>query len=166
MPSSLLLAAIVAPVVSQRGTNPAAIIRAYSKMRLHPDIFEYEGWKKSINPALIEALDLYSVSQGRNTTALRSLLREETEGVYSFEMLSPAFCDLFLEEVHTIRFPTPKSTAPSWTFVRCAQLDNYYASGLPIARPNSMNNYGEAAVCTRCKSGGPRLPPSDAQASL
>ncbi|KAL3892945.1 MAG: hypothetical protein SGPRY_014628, partial [Prymnesium sp.] len=88
-------------------------------MRLHPDIFEYEGWKKSINPALIEALDLYSVSQGRNTTALRALLREETEGVYSFEMLSPAFCDLFLEE-----------------------LDNYYASGLPIARPNSMNNYG------------------------
>jgi hypothetical protein len=39
--------------------------------------------------------------------------------VYSFGMLSIAFCDKFLEEV-----------------------DNYFASGLPVRRPNSMNNYG------------------------
>lgn len=39
--------------------------------------------------------------------------------MYSFELFSEEFCGLFLEE-----------------------LDNYYASGLPVHRPNSMNNYG------------------------
>ena len=41
------------------------------------------------------------------------------EGVYSFPMFSDEFCAMFIEEVE------------------------YYAeSGLPVRRPNSMNNYG------------------------
>ena len=43
----------------------------------------------------------------------------ESAGVYSFELFSKAFCETFLAEV-----------------------DNYDASGLPVRRPNSMNNYG------------------------
>jgi thiol-disulfide isomerase/thioredoxin len=52
--------------------------------------------------------------------ALRGVLREEVAGrVFSFEMLRPDFCARLLDE-----------------------LANYEASGLPVARPNSMNNYG------------------------
>ena len=46
-------------------------------------------------------------------------MQEESPGIYSFDMFEPVFCDMYLEE-----------------------LDNYKASGLPIRRPNSMNNYG------------------------
>ena len=49
----------------------------------------------------------------------RDLLHKEVDDVYSFPMLSIEFCERFLEE-----------------------MDNYFASGLPIKRPNSMNNYG------------------------
>ena len=76
-----------------------------------------------------------------NATAFRTLLREEVtsacalaheltypmpicklfvpaqvEGVYSFPIFQDAFSDAFLDE-----------------------LDGYYASGLPVYRPNSMN---------------------------
>ena len=50
---------------------------------------------------------------------LRCLLEEHCEGVYSFPMLTQAACQMLVDEV-----------------------DAYAASGLPTARPNSMNNYG------------------------
>ena len=59
-----------------------------------------------MDPQLLAALDVFSESGGTNTTAIRALLREEVEGVYSFAILNDEFCDLFLKE-----------------------LDNYYASG-------------------------------------
>jgi hypothetical protein len=43
----------------------------------------------------------------------------ETDEVYSFPLFTAEFCTMFLEEV-----------------------EHYQASGLPIQRPNSMNNYG------------------------
>jgi hypothetical protein len=49
----------------------------------------------------------------------RAVITEVHPGVYSFPLFTPEFCNLYLDE-----------------------LDNYYASGLPIRRPNSMNNYG------------------------
>ena len=52
--------------------------------------------------------------------ALRGVLREEVPGrVFSFEMLRPDFCERLLDE-----------------------LQAYEASGLPVHRPNTMNNYG------------------------
>ena len=50
---------------------------------------------------------------------LHDAVVRESAGVYSFELFSKAFCETFLAEV-----------------------DNYDASGLPVRRPNSMNNYG------------------------
>ena len=91
------------------------IIEAYRPLRRHPDLFSgRSGWTAWIHAPLLAALaDL----RGGNESAVRSLLREEVPGVYSFQFLSEEFCDMFLEE-----------------------LDSYYASGLPVARPNSMNN--------------------------
>ena len=51
---------------------------------------------------------------------MRAMLREELPGlVYSFPMFAIPFCSSLLEEV-----------------------ENYEASGMPVQRPNSMNNYG------------------------
>ena len=67
------------------------------------------------------------VLRGGNATLVYDLLQLETggdshsSGVYSFEIFSAEFCSLFLDE-----------------------LEGYYASNLPISRPNSMNNYGES----------------------
>jgi len=65
-----------------------------------------------MDPALVQALE-------DGPEALRGLLEEVTPGVYAFPCVTPLFCDIFLEEA-----------------------DSYYASGLPVRRPNSMNNYG------------------------
>lgn len=69
-----------------------------------------------MEPELLVAIE--ELRQG-NETLMRSLLKVEVEGVYSFAIFSEAFCDTFLEE-----------------------LDAFYSSGLPVSRPNSMNNYG------------------------
>jgi len=51
--------------------------------------------------------------------ALRSILTETHDRIYLFPMLNEDYCRMMLEE-----------------------LDNFEASGLPLKRPNSMNNYG------------------------
>ena len=64
-----------------------------------------------------------STTPGKNQepskNCLRSLLREEAPGVYSFALFTPEFCQMLVEEIDAIN-----------------------ASGIPIDRPNSMNNYG------------------------
>ena len=91
---------------------------AYVPLRKHPELFSQHGWHKWVHPPLLEAIEELKASG--NDTALRALLREEIPGaVYSFQLVSDSFANIFLEE-----------------------LDGYYASGLPIDRPNSMNNYG------------------------
>jgi hypothetical protein len=51
--------------------------------------------------------------------SVRSLVTEVSPGIFTFELLSPLFCDLLLSE-----------------------LERYENSGMPLMRPNSMNNYG------------------------
>ena len=109
----LVLAAVAAAATADRGAA------AYTHLRLHPSLFDAkEGWTRHVHPPLLDAIEEYV--QHKNSSGLRQLLREEGDGVYSFQFMSDTFCRMFLEE-----------------------LDNYYASGLPIDRPNSMNNYGE-----------------------
>mmetsp|Transcript_24608 Transcript_24608/g.68488 ORF Transcript_24608/g.68488 Transcript_24608/m.68488 type:complete len:370 (-) Transcript_24608:460-1569(-) len=90
----------------------------YVPLRKHPDLFDTDkGWQHSwLAPSLVAAVK--AVSNG-DKGAIKNFVKEESPGIYSFEMFQPNFCDMFLKE-----------------------LDNYYASGLPIRRPNSMNNYG------------------------
>ena len=78
-------------------------------------------------PKLFESLlrDEWITSEARAVAAaawegyLHDAVVRESAGIYSFELFSKAFCETFLAEV-----------------------DNYDASGLPVRRPNSMNNYG------------------------
>ena len=77
--------------------------------------------------------------QDGSEQAVRSILREEVPGkVFSFEMLREEFCTMLLDE-----------------------LQHYEESGNPVARPNSMNNYGALAARTpsRALRSSARAPP-------
>jgi hypothetical protein len=96
---------------------------------LAPALNDHEAWGPSsalaqqhfggagiLDPELFTAL--VAMRDGRETP-LKALLREESLGVYSFPLFSPAFCEALV-----------------------AELASFEASGLPASRPNSMNNYG------------------------
>jgi hypothetical protein len=51
--------------------------------------------------------------------AVRSLVTEVSPGIFTFDLLSPSFCELLISE-----------------------LEQYESSGMPSMRPNSMNNHG------------------------
>jgi len=90
------------------------IVRKYATQALHPELFAgrwrdewlAEGFRKAIHQ--------------QDASVWKSMLTEHVPGqVYSFQMVTEEFCDMFLEEVF-----------------------NFYKSGLPARRPNSMNAYG------------------------
>ena len=94
----------------------------YSSMRRHPPLFDAqasaEGWPLAwFAPAVRSALAMRS-GDARNA-ALAGLLEEESSGVYSLQLFSPEFAEMFLAEV-----------------------EHYKASGLPVRRVNSMNRFG------------------------
>ncbi len=115
MIARIAFAALAAAVAAQR-EDIGRIVRAYAPHRKHPELFDgRNGWARFIDPALLEAIRHGQMTGSR--TQIDALLREETPGVYSFQLVNEEFCEHFLEE-----------------------LDNYYSTGLPVSRPNSMNN--------------------------
>eukprot|EP00191_Tetraselmis_sp_GSL018_P013208 CAMPEP_0177578138 /NCGR_PEP_ID=MMETSP0419_2-20121207/175_1 /TAXON_ID=582737 /ORGANISM="Tetraselmis sp., Strain GSL018" /LENGTH=336 /DNA_ID=CAMNT_0019066535 /DNA_START=114 /DNA_END=1125 /DNA_ORIENTATION=+ len=93
-------------------------VKMYVRLQKYPELFTAsKGWlQKWLDPSFLEAM--HQLCSGRKERLL-DLVQEEAPGIYSFPIFQPEFCKMFLEEI-----------------------DNYYASGLPIRRPNSMNNYG------------------------
>ena len=101
-------------LLAQRDHDVGRIINAYKPHRLHPGLFDGRaGWQQWIHPPLLAAIRQGQLTGSRSE--IDKLLRNETDGVYSFQILSDEFCDFFLEE-----------------------LDHYYETGLPVYRPNSM----------------------------
>ena len=122
MRRSAVLLAAVGFSAAQRNDDIDRIVDTYSKIRMNPELFDgRKGWARFLDPALMEAISHSQMTGSR--TQIDSLLREETPGVYSFQLVSDEFCDKFLEE-----------------------LDNYYSTGLPVSRPNSMNNCIEVEI--------------------
>ena len=81
---------------------------------LYPALFEKRFRDEWLASTFVEAL------RDGSEAALRAVLHPELPGrVFSFELLKPEFCTQLLDE-----------------------LVNYEASGMPVARPNSMNAYG------------------------
>ncbi|CAK9047147.1 2-oxoglutarate and iron-dependent oxygenase domain-containing protein CP2 (Protein CUPULIFORMIS 2), partial [Durusdinium trenchii] len=89
------------------------IIEKYKSKVLHPELFTSKVKDEWLDPAFGKAM------KENTPSAWRKILTEEIPGVYSFKLVTEAFCDTFLEEVF-----------------------NFYKSGLPAKRPNSMNAYG------------------------
>ncbi|KAJ1461415.1 putative 2OG-Fe(II) oxidoreductase like-protein [Pelagophyceae sp. CCMP2097] len=86
---------------------------AYAPLRKSPALFQ-----SFLRPEWL-APDLLDVVKAAELGKVHSAVRTEANGVFSLDVFSPAFCKVFLAEV-----------------------DHYLESGLPIRRPNSMNNYG------------------------
>lgn len=132
---SRVLLLFAAPVVSLLVTMglslsgkqaPAAVVRrlalstlgaspeeAYQPLRKTPELFETFLRDEWLAPTLMQIVE--AARRGEKHT----LLRKETEGIYSFDVFTEEFCRKLLDEV-----------------------DNYFDTGLPVRRPNSMNNYG------------------------
>ena len=91
------------------------IASSYPPARKHPRLYELAGWE--LEPNFLQAVE------SRDPTKMRSILKEETAGVYSFQMLTSRCCTELLEEV--VNFEEWCKT-----------------SGLRVNRPNSMNAYG------------------------
>eukprot|EP00746_Dinoflagellata_sp_MGD_P079447 gnl/MRDRNA2_/MRDRNA2_31765_c0_seq2.p1 gnl/MRDRNA2_/MRDRNA2_31765_c0~~gnl/MRDRNA2_/MRDRNA2_31765_c0_seq2.p1 ORF type:complete len:400 (-),score=49.80 gnl/MRDRNA2_/MRDRNA2_31765_c0_seq2:17-1123(-) len=91
------------------------VLGEYAMQRKHSELFDAkQGWMTQwFDPALVQAQEIGTPD------AWRQFVKEETSEVYSFPMFTEAFCDMFVEE-----------------------LTNFYQTGLPIKRPNTMNNYG------------------------
>ena len=84
---------------------------------LHPELFEpgaSSHWDQWLAPAF---KDVVAAAKAGDP---RSALREESPGVYSFELFSPEFCDKLLEEVE---------------HAQAVARDD-------LERPNGMNRYG------------------------
>jgi len=91
-------------------------IRKYSQKVLHKELFTRPpAWKEEWFDT-----DFWKAQQENTAEAWRGILTEHLPGeVFSFKMFTMEFCEKLVEEIF-----------------------NFYASGLPARRPNSMNNYG------------------------
>ena len=110
-----------------------ATIERYAPLRLHPALYalgsdaddaDDDAATVGLNPAWLDptlSAALALEPGAARDTALRSLLREESPGIYSYSLLSSAMCAMLIEEV-----------------------DHFQAVAMPgeVRRPNSMNNYG------------------------
>jgi hypothetical protein len=124
-------------------------IADYTGMRKHPELFDAQaGWREEWFDSSLWAALRSDPSQRR--TLLRALLRDVADGVFCFKMFSDRFCAVLLAELDSCaqlrgtscraRLHRDFAAMPihAWT---CA-CGRYSASGLPVRRPNSMNNYG------------------------
>jgi hypothetical protein len=92
--------------------NRRAVIKELYRPR-HPNLTQFNP-DYVLLPHFIEA-----VRKGTPESLMSILKKETPTGIYSFDIFTPQFCRDLLEEV-----------------------ENFEHSGLPISRPNSMNNYG------------------------
>jgi len=74
-------------------------------------------WRTILEPNLANALSTPDLEERKQR--LLALICKEADGVYSFPVFTPEFCETLV-----------------------AELENVETSGLKIRRPNSMNNYG------------------------
>lgn len=109
----------------------------YAQLRLHEALFDpRRHWNDFIDSTLWRVLRPVVVEGGSFSAHpvckrcmawqyhdahadILQIVQEPTPGVFIFPVFTQTFCELLLAEV-----------------------DHFYSSGLPFARPNSMNNYG------------------------
>jgi len=75
-------------------------IRQYPKSMKYPELFDASsGWRREwFDPDLARVLFTQPAGPERDRQ-LRGLMTEELKGVYSFQLFSPSFCELFLDEL-------------------------------------------------------------------
>ena len=89
--------------------------RLWARQTSFPELYDDSlGWRQDWFAPSFQA----AISEG-SIQAIRSIIRVDAPGVFSFDMFTPEFCRMFAEDIKL-----------------------YEASNLPKARPNSMNNHG------------------------
>lgn len=75
-------------------------ISAYPRFMKHPEVFDAEaGWRREwFDPDLARVLFTVPAGPDRDHQ-LRELFTEVTEGAYSFQLFTPSFCEIFLNEL-------------------------------------------------------------------
>lgn len=124
------------PECTACGVVNDAIIK-YRRLRRHPPLFHSmsqggDGWTRDMfDPQFMKILEVlqehspegkfFETIEGLTVKALldSGLIREDAHEVYSLPIFTPRTCAMIVEE-----------------------KDCYLSSGLPVFRPNSMNNYG------------------------
>ena len=91
----------------------------YRSVCRHPELFDALAAPRAEWLDVGFAAALGAGDEAAVAAALRAHASEVAPGVFCCEMLRPSFCEALLDE-----------------------LEHYEQSGLPVARPNSMNNYG------------------------
>eukprot|EP00930_Biecheleria_cincta_P034785 TRINITY_DN23992_c0_g2_i1.p1 TRINITY_DN23992_c0_g2~~TRINITY_DN23992_c0_g2_i1.p1 ORF type:complete len:386 (+),score=62.17 TRINITY_DN23992_c0_g2_i1:62-1159(+) len=108
-----------APAIENDAGEPLAA-RRYKALRRHEELFQAQIPLSWIAPELQEIItSLKNAPEGTDPKSVSSQLRQEAFEVFSFPCFTKEFITLFIEEIN-----------------------NFYASGIPARRPNSMNNYG------------------------
>ena len=97
------------------------IVHRYMQLYKHTGLFWGHGQKKF--PTSFCAPNLRNILEDPSAADVnikwKNLLRAECDGVYSFDLFNPDFCQMLIEEI-----------------------DNYEATSLPSRRPNTMNKSG------------------------
>ena len=125
----LRLPALALLVRHARGLAATAdLVARYEPLRKHPTLFlpdQVSTWLHPECKTLLAEISAAATSddvgwtQAEAVAAARRLVQEPVRQVYSFPLLSDEACEWLVEEVL-----------------------HYQSTGLPIRRPNSMNNYG------------------------
>jgi len=101
--------------VAARHQDDLELVCTYRAQCLHESLFSSSFDTSWLAPSFRALF----ASGAPSAQAVHAHVEELAPGIYSFEMLAPTYCQMLLDE-----------------------LEHYEASGLPVARPNSMNNYG------------------------
>eukprot|EP00931_Biecheleriopsis_adriatica_P040612 TRINITY_DN23274_c0_g1_i2.p1 TRINITY_DN23274_c0_g1~~TRINITY_DN23274_c0_g1_i2.p1 ORF type:complete len:160 (+),score=31.80 TRINITY_DN23274_c0_g1_i2:22-480(+) len=92
----------------------------YKPLQKHPELFQAEILTSWVAPELISIVEACEkVPTGTKPEDISPQLRIEANDIFSFPCFSSQFILLFNDEI-----------------------ENFYATGIPARRPNSMNNYG------------------------
>ena len=100
--------------------------RRYAPFRKHPQLFDDEFDVKYLHEDFVLILDAFEKANAKDDdpdTIIPDLLRKEMDGVYSFNVFTDMFVQLWNEEISN--------------FYQTAETEK-----IPIKRPNSMNSYG------------------------
>jgi len=88
----------------------------YKPLQKHPELFDVEtGWKTE----WFDQDFLFALRTNTDDAWARVVTEHLPGAVFSCKIFAPAFCQMLIEEV-----------------------DHFATTGLPVRRPNSMNNYG------------------------
>ena len=106
-----------------RGYSTATqVAEKYTPLRKHATLFSPARVDELLHPeflAMLQSLDAADLMGTDPAAVIKGWVTEEAAEIYSFPLLTEKACDML-----------------------CDEVEHFQTTGLPVRRPNSMNNYG------------------------